>query len=63
MLSLTIRVGGHVVMTTFAIDGPDKCSGLPIQRYDGQSLSRELGAGFDLLKSLPETRVTPWGKP
>ena len=43
--------------------GPEKCSGLPVQRYDAAALAVELGHGFDLLKSIPETHVTPWGKP
>jgi len=63
LLLRTIPVGGHVVIATFALDGPEKCSGLPVQRYDSQLLTAELGAGFDLLKSVPESHLTPWGKP
>jgi SAM-dependent methyltransferase len=63
LLSRTIPVGGHVVIATFAPDGPEQCSGLPIQRYDGDSLARKLNGGFALLKSVPETHLTPWGNP
>ena len=63
LLSRTVPVGGHVIIATFAPDGPQQCSGLPVQRYDGQRLAAELGEGFDLLKSAPETHLTPWGKP
>jgi SAM-dependent methyltransferase len=63
LLSRTVPVGGHAVIATFALDGPEKCSGLPVCRYDGSALARELGAGFQLLRSEPETHLTPWGKP
>lgn len=63
LLSRTISTGGHAIVATFALDGPKKCSGLPVQRYDARSLSAALGAGFHLLKSVPETHRTPWGKP
>jgi len=61
LLARTIPVGGHVVMATFALDGPEKCSGLAVRRYDGQTLAAELGPQFTLLKSVPEMHVTPWG--
>jgi hypothetical protein len=63
MLSRSVRVGGHAVVATFALDGPQSCSGLPVRRYDGRALAAELGVGFRLLKSVSETHVTPSGKP
>lgn len=63
LLQKTLPVGGHAVIATFAPDGPQKCSGLDVARYSGESLLRELGTGFALLKSVPETHVTPWGTP
>jgi SAM-dependent methyltransferase len=63
LLSRTVSVGGHAIIATFALDGPETCSGLPVRRYDGQSLAGELGAGIDLVKSVPETHLTSWGKP
>ena len=62
LLKQTVAVSGHAIIATFAPDGPQKCSGLEVVRYSGESLSRELGAGFALLKSVPETHLTPWGK-
>jgi SAM-dependent methyltransferase len=59
----TLPVGGHLIVGTFAADGPEKCSGLEVCRYDARSLAEELGAGFELLRKLTETHVTPWGKP
>jgi len=61
LLVQTVPVGGHVVIATFALDGPEKCSGLEVRRYDGPTLAAELGPHFSLLKSLPEMHITPWG--
>jgi hypothetical protein len=55
--------GGHAVIGSFALDGPEKCSGLEVRRYDGPMLALELGPQFSLLKSESEIHVTPWGKP
>jgi 2-polyprenyl-3-methyl-5-hydroxy-6-metoxy-1,4-benzoquinol methylase len=63
LLKRTIPAGGHAVIATFALDGPEKCSGLPVRRYDGPSLQAELGPDFRLMKSVPGMHVTPWGKP
>ncbi|RXH12183.1 class I SAM-dependent methyltransferase [Bradyrhizobium guangzhouense] len=52
--------GGHVIIATFAPDGPEKCSGLPVRRYDGASLSSELGPDFELVETRSETHHTPW---
>jgi SAM-dependent methyltransferase len=61
LLARTVPVGGHAVIATFALDGPEKCSGLEVRRYNGQMLAGELGPRFDLLKSVPEIHVTPSG--
>jgi SAM-dependent methyltransferase len=53
--------GGFLVMATFAIGGPEKCSGLDIVQYDAQSLTNEVGEGFNLLDSQNETHTTPGG--
>lgn len=55
-----IRPGGHVVIATFAIDGPEKCSGLPVHRYDAANLGKEIGDGFDLIESRRHDHTTPW---
>lgn len=60
LLARTVPVGGHAVIATFALDGPEKCSGLDVRRYDGVTLAAELGPGFRLLKSVPELHRTPW---
>jgi SAM-dependent methyltransferase len=52
---------GLVIMATFALDGPEMCSGLPVRRYDPVSLSRELGDKLQLIEDWREEHVTPWG--
>jgi len=52
--------GGHAIIATFAADGPDTCSGLPVHRYDAASLATELGAEFTLVDCRPHDHVTPW---
>ncbi|MGY4477228.1 class I SAM-dependent methyltransferase [Bradyrhizobium sp. USDA 3364] len=56
-----VRAGGHAVIGTFALDGPEKCSGLPVQRYDPATLSRTIGPGFELIAGEQHRHVTPWG--
>jgi len=53
--------GGYLIIATFAIDGPEKCSGLPVMRYSAETLSREFGSYFSLIESMLETHHTPWG--
>src|SRR4029077_12128235 len=52
--------GGALVMATFAADGPERCSGLPVARYDAGELERLLG-GFTVVASRREAHVTPTG--
>lgn len=57
-----LKPNGHVIMATFALDGPEKCSGLPVARYGASSLHAQFGEQFELLDSRHETHVTPAGK-
>jgi SAM-dependent methyltransferase len=52
---------GHVIMATFGPAGPDRCSGLPVMRYDAGALAAELGAEFPLIDSSLVVHHTPWG--
>ena len=54
-----LRVGGHLILATFAIGGPEKCSGLPIVQYDARKLKAELGPGFELIEERAEKHITP----
>jgi len=54
--------GGHAIMATFALTGPEVCSGLQVRRYDAARLAREFAPSFQLLNCMAETHATPWGK-
>jgi ubiquinone/menaquinone biosynthesis C-methylase UbiE len=59
-LERTLASDGHVIMATFSLDGPVKCSGLDVRRYDANGIHAELGVGFKLREQVDETHVTPW---
>jgi len=60
-LTQGLRRGGHAVLATFALSGPDRCSGLPVQRYSPEALRAALGAGFELVEARAEAHRTPNG--
>lgn len=60
-LRQAVRPGGLVIIATFDLDGPEKCSGLPVQRYSPATVAALLGDDFSVLDSRTETHVTPWG--
>jgi SAM-dependent methyltransferase len=60
-LKQALKIGGHAIIATFALDGPEKCSGLPVERYDAARLAQMLGSGFKLLRSQRNEHATPWG--
>ena len=56
-----VKPGGIVIVATFGPEGPDTCSGLPVMRYDADSLHGEFGASFRLIESATEVHETPFG--
>lgn len=56
----SVKPGGQVVIATFGVNGPPKCSGLDIVRYSPDALQLELGKNFKLLESLSEEHQTPF---
>jgi ubiquinone/menaquinone biosynthesis C-methylase UbiE len=56
-----VRKGGHVIVATFAPDGPERCSGLEVVRYSPESLYGEFGDDFELIDSTHQTHQTPFG--
>jgi 2-polyprenyl-3-methyl-5-hydroxy-6-metoxy-1,4-benzoquinol methylase len=56
-----VRPGGHVIIATFAEDGPEKCSGLPVMRYQPDTLHAEFGDAFLLVEHEKEAHHTPFG--
>jgi SAM-dependent methyltransferase len=57
----TVPDGGHLIIATFADDGPKRCSDLDVCGYNARSLASELGEGFSLVSEARETHTTPWG--
>ncbi|MFZ3018941.1 MAG: class I SAM-dependent methyltransferase [Gallionella sp.] len=57
----SVKPGGHVIVATFAEDGPEKCSGLPVMRYRPDELHGEFGEAFTLLQHQKEEHRTPSG--
>jgi hypothetical protein len=53
--------GGRVIVATFADDGPETCSGLPVRRYSAADLVAELGEAFELVDTRREEHLTPRG--
>lgn len=60
-LGKALAPGGTAILATFALDGPEKCSGLPVQRYSAATLAERLGSDFTLVSETPERHVTPRG--
>jgi SAM-dependent methyltransferase len=56
-----VRPGGHVIVATFGPQGPERCSGLDVVRYDADGLHAEFGAPFQKVDSARELHTTPWG--
>jgi 2-polyprenyl-3-methyl-5-hydroxy-6-metoxy-1,4-benzoquinol methylase len=56
-----VKRGGHVIISTFGPQGPTKCSGLEVVRYDAESLHREFGVHFRMLGSSTQLHRTPIG--
>jgi hypothetical protein len=57
----SLASGAYVMIATFAPDGPEKCSGLPVQRYSHESLQQTLGPAYKMVVHEQETHLTPAG--
>lgn len=60
-LSAALLPGAAVIVATFAEDGPERCSGLPVSRYSPEELAAVLGVGFHVVESRREVHTTPAG--
>jgi len=56
-----VKPGGHVIVSTFGPEGPTKCSGLDVIRYDAESLHDQFGVRFRMVESSKELHRTPFG--
>ena len=55
-----LKPGGSLILAAFAPDGPEKCSGLPVRRYDAGLVRETFGSGFEILHESMEAHKTPW---
>lgn len=60
-LDVALADAGHAIIATFALDGPERCSGLPVQRYSPETLAETLGPRFSLVNGVRHEHQTPWG--
>ncbi len=60
-LARALTTGGYAIIATFAPDGPEQCSGLPVVRYDADGLGQVLGPAFELVHTRRHAHTTPWG--
>jgi len=60
VMSKALHAGSHVIISAFSLEGPAKCSGLDVERYDADKMAREFGDSFELVKALDEAHITPW---
>lgn len=60
-MSRALRPGGHAIIATFAPDGPEKCSGLPVARYSPETLADVLGPDYELTAQRGQKHLTPTG--
>lgn len=57
----SVKLGGHIIIAAFGLDGPEKCSGLEVVRYSPDTMHDEFGDSFQLVASIDETHNTPFG--
>jgi hypothetical protein len=60
-LAATVKPGGHVIIATFAADGPERCSGLPVVRYSAEALAHEFRDYATTVRTVAERHLTPAG--
>lgn len=60
ILNQSLKSGGYLVLATFALDGPEKCSGLPVKKYGSSEMTSLLGNGFEALTFEQEIHHTPF---
>lgn len=61
LMMSSVKPGGHVIVASFSLEGPQKCSGLDVVRYSPESMHGEFGSSFDLIESVGEEHNTPFG--
>jgi SAM-dependent methyltransferase len=59
IMKRAVHANGHIILATFAIGGPEKCSGLDVVQYDSPKLLNVLGDEFELVEEVEEIHITP----
>ena len=59
-LKQSLKPGGNFIIATFELEGPEKCSGLPVVRYDHKTLEKLFSENFKLISSKKESHLTPF---
>ena len=59
VMKRAVPANSHIILATFSIGGPEKCSGLDIVQYDAPKLIGVLGDEFKLVEEVKETHMTP----
>jgi ubiquinone/menaquinone biosynthesis C-methylase UbiE len=60
LVKKSLKIGGHIIVASFGLNGPKKCSGLDVVQYSPDSMHDEFGKSFELVKSMSETHETPF---
>ena len=55
-----LKPKGYLIISTFSLNGPKRCSELDIKQYSEGSM-RQLFSDFEYMKSFEEEHKTPWG--
>jgi hypothetical protein len=61
VLASALASGGHAIVATFALEGPERCSGLPVRRYSAETLAAAFAGTLRLVEEAHEDHVTPAG--
>ena len=61
LVTRSLKPDGHLIVASFSLEGPQKCSGLDVVRYSPETMQSEFGGQFALVASLDETHNTPFG--
>ena len=61
LATASVRRGGALIIGTFALDGPTRCSGLDVARYSPDTLAAEFASAFEIEHAVADVHATPWG--
>ncbi len=60
IVTMGIKPGGHLLISTFSTTGPKKCSGLDITQYSEASINALFSGPFQLVHCSGDTHTTPF---